>query len=99
MTIWRRRFRLSSSIIGFLSLIRQEETTSRAREDSGILRSDLLVINKTDLAPYVGADIDLMVTEGNSVRGGRPVILTNCKTGEGVEAVVDQLINDVIFTV
>jgi urease accessory protein len=65
----------------------------------GILRSDLLVINKTDLAPYVGADIDLMVTEGNSVRGGRPVILTNCKTGEGVEAVVDRLINDVIFTV
>ena len=40
-----------------------------------------------------------MVTEGNSVRGGRPVILTNCKTGEGVEAVVDQLINDVIFNV
>lgn len=64
----------------------------------GILRSDLLVINKTDLAQYVGVDIELMTTEGRLVRGGRPVMLTNCKTGEGVEEIVDRLINDVIFT-
>jgi len=63
----------------------------------GILRSDLLVINKTDLAPFVGVSIDLMVEEANKVRRGRPVMLTNCKTGEGVEAVVDRLVEDVIF--
>ena len=63
----------------------------------GILRSDLLVINKTDLAPFVGASIDLMVKEANAVRRGRPVMLTNCKTGDGVEAIVDRLVDDVIF--
>ena len=64
----------------------------------GILRSDVLVINKTDLAPYVGADLALMFREANEVRGGRPVMLTNCKSGEGVEAIVDRLVNDVIFS-
>ena len=63
----------------------------------GILKSDLLVINKTDLAPFVDVSIDLMIAEANQVRGGRPVMLTNCKTGEGVEAVVDRLVEDVIF--
>ena len=64
----------------------------------GIVRADILVINKTDLAPYVGADIGLMVREADSVRGGRPVMLTNCKTGEGIEALVDRLARDVLFS-
>lgn len=64
----------------------------------GIVRSDLLIINKTDLAPYVGVDVALMIREANEVRNGRPVMLTNCKTGDGVEAIVDRLVNDVIFT-
>ena len=38
-----------------------------------------------------------MVREADEVRGGRPVMLTNCKTGEGIEAIVDRLIDDVIF--
>jgi urease accessory protein len=63
----------------------------------GILKSDLLVINKTDLAPFVGVDLNLMVKEANEVRRGRPVMLTNCKSGEGIEAVVDRLLEDVIF--
>ena len=63
----------------------------------GVIRSDLLVINKIDLAPLVGADLDLMVEEANAVRRGRPVMLTNCKTGEGIEAVADRLVDDVIF--
>src|SRR3954451_3569573 len=61
-----------------------------------IVRSDILVINKIDLAPYVGAYINLMVREANLVRNNRPVVLTNCKTGEGVEAIVDRLIHDVL---
>jgi urease accessory protein len=63
----------------------------------GIVRSDLLVINKTDLASHVGVDLDLMVREADEVRGGRPVMLSNCKTGEGIEAIVDRLVGDVIF--
>lgn len=63
----------------------------------GILRSDLLVINKTDLAPHVGVNVARMVEEGYAVRNGRPILLTNCKTGQGIEAIADRLVDDVIF--
>jgi urease accessory protein len=58
--------------------------------------SDLLVINKTDLAPYVGADVDLMVREARAVRGEKPIYLTNCRTGEGVDAVLEQVLHDAL---
>ncbi len=67
------------------------------KKGPGITRSDLLVINKTDLAPYVGADLKRMVEEGLEVRGGRPVLLTNCAAGEGIDAIVDKLSHDVFF--
>jgi urease accessory protein len=54
----------------------------------GIIQSDLLVINKVDLAPHVGVDLERMVAEAREVRGGRPVVLTNCRTGDGVDGVV-----------
>ncbi len=54
----------------------------------GITRSDLLVINKIDLAPYVGADLEVMARDAKAQRGARPVAFTNLKTGEGVEAVI-----------
>ena len=54
----------------------------------GITRSDLLVINKTDLAPYVGANLDVMAADAKVQRGTRPVAFTNLKTGEGIEAVI-----------
>jgi len=63
----------------------------------GVMQCDLLVINKTDLAPYVGVDLERMVREANDVRGGRPVLLTNCARGEGVDAVVDAIANQVLF--
>ena len=63
----------------------------------GVLQCDLLVINKTDLAPYVGVDLTRMVREAEAVRGGRPILLTNCRTGEGVDAVVDLLAREVLF--
>jgi len=69
------------------------------KKGPGIVRSDILVINKIDLAPYVGADVGSMIREATQVRGGRPVLLTNCKTGEGIETLVDQLVHDVLFTV
>ncbi|PTM57148.1 urease accessory protein UreG [Phreatobacter oligotrophus] len=53
----------------------------------GITRSDLLVINKTDLAPLVGANLDNMDRDSKKMRGQRPFVFTNIKTGDGVDAV------------
>ena len=54
----------------------------------GITRSDLLVINKTDLAPHVGASLDVMERDAKRMRGARPFIFANVRAGEGVDAVV-----------
>ncbi|MFT8718905.1 urease accessory protein UreG [Acetobacter sp.] len=51
----------------------------------GITRSDLLVINKIDLAPYVGADLGVMDRDSRKMRGKRPFVFTNIRAGEGVE--------------
>ncbi len=53
----------------------------------GITRSDLLIINKIDLAPLVGADLGIMERDAKRMRGQRPFLLTNLKSGEGLEAV------------
>ena len=63
----------------------------------GVVRADLVVINKIDLAPYVYVNLDRMVSEAIEVRNGKPVLLTNCVTGEGVDRVMDQLVHDVLF--
>jgi urease accessory protein len=54
----------------------------------GITRSDLLIINKTDLAPYVGANLDVMARDARKQRGERPFVLTNLKTKQGLDTVV-----------
>jgi urease accessory protein len=54
----------------------------------GITRSDLLIINKTDLAPHVGADLAVMASDARRQRGERPFVFTNMRTGEGVQEVV-----------
>jgi urease accessory protein len=53
----------------------------------GITRSDLLVINKTDLAPHVGASLAVMESDTKRMRGERPFVFSNLKTGEGVPAI------------
>ena len=50
----------------------------------GIIRSDLLVINKVDLAPYVGASLDVMQRDAKKMRGARPFVMTNLRVGDGV---------------
>lgn len=65
----------------------------------GITHSDLLVINKTDLAPLVDADLDKMARDAEAMRpDGRPVHFTNCKTGEGILDVVHTIARDILFT-
>jgi urease accessory protein len=60
----------------------------------GITRSDLLVINKIDLAPYVGASLEVMDRDARKMRGERPFVFTNLKTQEGLKAVVDFIIKE-----
>jgi urease accessory protein len=63
----------------------------------GVLACDLLVINKVDLAPYVGVDLARMRREAEEVREGRPTLLTNCGTGDGLDDVVRYLRREVLF--
>jgi urease accessory protein len=58
----------------------------------GVTRSDLLVINKTDLAPYVGASLEVMARDAALMRKSRPFVFTNMKTGEGIETVMAFLV-------
>ena len=59
-----------------------------------ITRSDLLIINKIDLAPLVGASLAVMDRDARQMRGARPFVFTNLKTGEGVDRVVDFLVEE-----
>jgi urease accessory protein len=63
----------------------------------GVLRCDLLVVNKIDLAPFVGVDLDAMLAEARAVREGRPILPTNARSGTGVEAVADAMSQAVLF--
>jgi urease accessory protein len=58
----------------------------------GITRSDLLVINKIDLAPHVGASLEVMDRDARAMRGERPFVFSNMKTGEGVPAIIDFIV-------
>ncbi|HIQ74292.1 MAG TPA: urease accessory protein UreG [Candidatus Cottocaccamicrobium excrementipullorum] len=63
----------------------------------GITRSDLLVINKIDLAPYVGADLGVMERDSKKMRGQRPFLFTNIRKGEGLDEVVDWIKKNVLL--
>ena len=59
----------------------------------GIMRSDLLIINKTDLAPHVGASLEVMDRDARRMRGERPFVFTNLKTGAGLSSVIDFIVH------
>src|SRR5467141_4114014 len=69
------------------------------KKGPGLLRCDLLVVNKIDLAPHVGVDLDKMLEDAGRVRAGRPVIATNLRGGIGVEAVADAISAAVLFQI
>jgi len=60
----------------------------------GITRSDLLVINKIDLAPLVGASLEVMDRDARRMRGERPFVFTNLKTGQGLDTVVEFILRE-----
>lgn len=63
----------------------------------GITRSDLLVINKIDLAPYVGASLEVMDRDSRKMRGERPFVFTNIRDNDGVEKVISWIKSDVLL--
>ena len=63
----------------------------------GITRSDLLVINKTDLAPHVDADLNVMDRDSRMMRGTKPFVFTNLKTRDGVDKVVNWIRRELLF--
>ena len=67
------------------------------KKGPGFVRSDLVVINKIDLAPYVGADLDLIRQQAPQHRQGKAIAYTNCKTGEGLSEVATFILEKVLF--
>ena len=63
----------------------------------GVTRSDLLVINKIDLAPHVGADLGVMERDARLMRGDRPFVFTNLKTHQGLDRVIAWIRRDLLF--
>ncbi len=64
----------------------------------GIIRSDLLLINKIDLAPHVGASLEVMERDARRMRGERPFVFTNLKTGQGVDTVIEFILREGMLT-
>jgi urease accessory protein len=63
----------------------------------GISQSDILIINKIDLAPYVDADLGVMEHDSRLMRGAKPFVFTNCRTGEGIPEVVRLISENALF--
>jgi urease accessory protein len=63
----------------------------------GIESCDLLVINKIDIAPYVGADLSIMERDAKVIRGSKPYVFVNCKNGQGTEEITEHIIRDGLF--
>lgn len=67
------------------------------KKGPGAIQCDLLVINKIDLAPYVDANLDVMRRDAQAIRQGKPFLFLNCKSGEGLGAVLERILHDALF--
>lgn len=65
----------------------------------GVCHSDILVINKEDLAPYVGASLEVMERDSRLMRGKKPFLFTNCMTGRNISTLADWIMRDALFDV
>jgi urease accessory protein len=63
----------------------------------GISQSDVLVINKIDLAPYVDASLEVMRRDSQMMRGEKPFVFTNCRTGKGIPELIELISQDILF--
>ena len=69
------------------------------KKGPGLLKCDLLVVNKTDLAPHVGVNLERMLADASRIRDGRPVIASNARSGAGIEMIADAILAAVLFRV
>lgn len=69
------------------------------KNGAGVCQSDILVINKKDLAPYVDASLEVMDRDSRLMRGDKPFVFTNCKTGEGIDELIDLIMDMALFDV
>ena len=67
------------------------------KQGPGVCQSDILIINKEDLAPYVNASLKVMEEDSARMRGGKPFIFTNCMTGRNIETLADMIMRDALF--
>lgn len=81
--------------IYLIDVAQGEEIPRKAGQ--GMIKSDLFIINKTDLAPYVGADLSVMAADSMKFRGQRPFCFTNLKTDAGLDAVIEWMRHDVLM--
>ncbi len=81
--------------IYLIDVAQGEEIPRKAGQ--GMIKSDLFLINKTDLAPYVGADLSVMEADSRAFRGDKPFGLTNLKTDEGLDTVLNWIKRDVLM--
>ena len=80
----------------FVISVAEGEDIPRKR-GPGVIQADLLVVNKTDLAPHVDADLQVIEDDTNAVRGDDPFVFTDCKDGEGIDAVLEHIEREVLF--
>ncbi|ELY53123.1 urease accessory protein UreG [Natronococcus jeotgali] len=80
----------------FVISVAEGEDIPRKR-GPGVTQADLLVVNKTDLAPHVDADLEVIEADAGDVRGEDPFVFTNCKDGSGVEEVLAHVEREVLF--
>ncbi|MWV40646.1 urease accessory protein UreG [Natrialba sp. INN-245] len=80
----------------FVISVAEGEDIPRKR-GPGVTQADLLVVNKTDLAPYVDADLEVIESDAADVRGDDPFVFTNCKDGTGVDEVLAHVDREVLF--
>ncbi len=69
------------------------------KNGAGVCQSDILVINKKGLAPYVGASLEVMDRDSKLMRGKKPFVFTNCKTGEGIDDLIALIMDMALFDV
>ncbi|NUB91827.1 urease accessory protein UreG [Haloterrigena sp. SYSU A121-1] len=80
----------------FVISVAEGEDIPRKR-GPGVTQADLLVVNKTDLAPHVDADLDVIEADASEVRGDDPFVFTDCKAGEGIGDVLGHVEREVLF--
>ncbi|OVE83318.1 urease accessory protein UreG [Natronolimnobius baerhuensis] len=80
----------------FIISVAEGEDIPRKR-GPGVTQADLLVVNKTDLAPHVDADLDVIEADAATVRGDDPFVFTNCKDGSGIDETLEHIEREVLF--